>query len=92
MEDEKKPIKSKDKSAKGVGKKLWSLLLELVGELFITGLFLAIGAGTFALFGKEHLVSQIDMDTLILLGVFVIFAVVYVIAVIVNCVKKKKNK
>ena len=62
---------------------------EAVMELFLYALFIGIGCGVFALFGKFDALENIDGDTLILVGILALVVVTTVICKIVQFFQKK---
>ena len=70
-------------------KKFMEILGEAIGELFLYALFIGIGCGIFALFGKFDAFENIDGDTLFLVGILALVVVVTVISKIISFFKKK---
>ena len=70
-------------------KGLWESLGEAMMELFLYVLFIGIGCGIFALFGKFDALENIDGDTLGLVGILALVVVVTVISKIISFFKKK---
>ena len=70
-------------------KKFMEILGEAIGELFLYALFIGIGCGVFALFGRFDAFENIDGDTLGLVGILALVVVVTVISKIISFFKKK---
>ena len=70
-------------------KKFMEILGEAIGELFLYALFIGIGCGIFALFGKFDALENIDGDTLFLVGILALVVVTAVVCKIIQFFKKK---
>ena len=70
-------------------KKFMEILGEAIGELFLYALFIGIGCGIFALFGKFDALENIDGDTLFLVGILALVVVTTVVCKIIQFFKKK---
>ena len=70
-------------------KKFMEILGEAIGELFLYALFIGIGCGIFALFGKFDALENIDGDTLVLVGILALVVVTTVICKVIQFFKKK---
>ena len=70
-------------------KKFKENLGEAIGELFLYALFIGIGCGIFALFGKFDAFENIDGDTLALVGILALVVVTAVVCKIIQFFKKK---
>ena len=70
-------------------KKFMEILGEAIGELFLYALFIGIGCGIFALFGKFDALENIDGDTLFLVGILALVVVTTVICKVIQFFKKK---
>ena len=71
----------------------WKKFKENLGdammELFLYALFIGIGCGIFALFGKFDALENIDGDTLFLVGILALVVVTTVVCKIIQFFKKK---
>ena len=70
-------------------KKFMEILGDAVMELFLYALFIGIGCGVFALFGKFDAFENIDGDTLALVGILALVVVTTVICKVIQFFKKK---
>ena len=70
-------------------KKFMEILGEAIGELFLYALFIGIGCGVFALFGKFDALENIDGDTLILVGILALVVVTTLVCKVIQFFKKK---
>ena len=70
-------------------KKFMEILGEAIGELFLYALFIGIGCGIFALFGKFDALENIDGDTLFLVGILALVVVTTVVCKIIQFFRKK---
>ena len=70
-------------------KKFIEILGETIGELFVYALFIGIGCGVFALFGKFDAFENIDGDTLALVGILALVVVTAVVCKVIQFFKKK---
>ena len=70
-------------------KKFMEILGEAIGELFLYALFIGIGCGIFALFGKFDAFENIDGDTLALVGILALVVVTTVVCKVIQFFKKK---
>ena len=62
---------------------------EAMMELFLYALFIGIGCGIFALFGKFDALENIDGDTLVLVGILALVVVTTIVCKIIQFFKKK---
>lgn len=71
----------------------WKKFKENLGdammELFLYALFIGIGCGVFALFGRFDAFENIDGDTLFLVGILSLVVVTTVICKVIQFFKKK---
>ena len=65
------------------------ILGEAIGELFLYALFIGIGCGVFALFGKFDALENIDGDTLFLVGILALVVVTTLVCKVIQFFKKK---
>ena len=70
-------------------KKFMEILGEAIGELFLYALFIGIGCGIFALFGKFDALENIDGDTLALVGILALVVVTTAVCKIIQFFRKK---
>ena len=70
-------------------KKFIEILGETIGELFVYALFIGIGCGVFALFGKFDALENIDGDTLFLVGILALVVVTTLVCKVIQFFKKK---
>lgn len=70
-------------------KQLGNTMGEAIGELFLYLLFIGIGCGAFALFGKFDAFENIDGDTLFLVGILAFVVLTTVICKLIDRFKKK---
>ena len=70
-------------------KKFMEILGEAIGELFLYALFIGIGCGVFALFGRFDAFENIDGDTLFLVGILALVVVTTVVCKIIQFFRKK---
>ena len=70
-------------------KKFMEILGEAIGELFLYALFIGIGCGIFALFGRFDAFENIDGDTLFLVGILALVVVTTVVCKVIQFFKKK---
>ena len=70
-------------------KKFMEILGEASGELFLYALFIGIGCGVFALFGKFDALENIDGDTLFLVGILALVVVTTLVCKVIQFFKKK---
>ena len=70
-------------------KKFMEILGEAIGELFLYALFIGIGCGIFALFGKFDAFENIDGDTLFLVGILALVVVTTVVCKVIQFFRKK---
>ena len=70
-------------------KKFKANLGDAMMELFLYALFIGIGCGVFALFGKFDAFENIDGDTLALVGILALVVVTTVICKVIQFFKKK---
>ena len=70
-------------------KKFMEILGEAIGELFLYALFIGIGCGVFALFGKFDALENIDGDTLFLVGILALVVVTTLVCKVIQFFKKK---
>ena len=70
-------------------KKFMEILGEAIGELFLYALFIGIGCGVFALFGRFDAFENIDGDTLFLVGILALVVVTAVVCKVIQFFKKK---
>ena len=70
-------------------KKFMEILGEAIGELFLYALFIGIGCGIFALFGKFDALENIDGDTLVLVGILALVVVTTLVCKVIQFFKKK---
>ena len=70
-------------------KKFMEILGEAIGELFLYALFIGIGCGIFALFGKFDALENIDGDTLFLVGILALVVVTTVVCKVIQFFRKK---
>ena len=70
-------------------KKFIEILGETIGELFVYALFIGIGCGVFALFGKFDALENIDGDTLSLVGILALVVVTTLVCKVIQFFKKK---
>ena len=70
-------------------KKFIEILGETIGELFVYALFIGIGCGIFALFGKFDALENIDGDTLFLVGILALVVVTTLVCKVIQFFKKK---
>ena len=85
-------MKTEGKKKKNFWKALGEGLLEILGEILLTGIFLAIGGGVLALFGKTVNWDTVDTDVLTLLGILALVVVAYAIGLTVTFIKKRKAR
>ena len=85
-------MKTEGKKKKNFWKALGEGLLEILGEILLTGIFLAVGVGVLALFGKTVNWDTVDTDVLTLLGFLALIAVAFVIGLTVTFFKKRKAR
>ena len=71
----------------------WKKFKENLGdammELFLYALFIGIGCGIFALFGKFDALENIDGDTLFLVGILALVVVTTVVCKVIQFFMKK---
>lgn len=70
-------------------KKFKANLGDAMMELFLYALFIGIGCGVFALFGKFDALENIDGDTLFLVGILALVVVTTLVCKIIQFFKKK---
>ena len=70
-------------------KRLMECAGEAIGELFLYALFIGIGCGIFALFGKFDALENIDGDTLFLVGILALVVVTTLVCKVIQFFKKK---
>ena len=73
-------------------KKAGNAALEILGELVITAVLFAIGAGILILLGNKKAVADMDPDMTALLGALVVLAVFGMVFAVASAVRKKKKK
>lgn len=81
----------KEEKKKRAPGKVLSAVLEVLGELLVMAVFFAVGLGVMALLGNRDAVENMDPELVILLGILVIFAAVFVVTAIVMLFRKKKK-
>lgn len=73
-------------------KKAGNAALEILGELVITAVLFAVGAGILILLGDKTAVADMDPDMTALLGALVVLAVFGMVFAVASAVRKKKKK
>ena len=73
-------------------KKLGAIALEILGELAVTVMIFAIGAGIMALLGNADAVAAMDSELLILLGALVVLAGFGILFAVIAILRKIKRR